>query len=136
MSANAITARTRCKLNTKMPAILNSWKEIATYLDRGVRTVQRWENDGLPIRRVGAGKHAPVFAFSVEIDKWLRKHGTAAPPGYITAAQSDSRKLLAESQLLLSSLQRSGADFLFLDLDIATTLARTALKAGGDTEKK
>jgi hypothetical protein len=118
-----------------MPAILNSWKEIATYMDRGVRTVQRWENDDLPIRRVGIGKRAPVFAFTVEIEKWLRKHGTAAHPDHITSPQSDSRKLLAESQLLLRSLQRSGADFLFLDLDIATTMARTALKAGA-TEKK
>src|SRR5579864_6459180 len=99
-----------------MPAILNSWKEIATYMDRGVRTVQRWEKDGLPIRRVGAGKRAPVFAFTVEIDKWLRKHGTGVPPDHITSPQSDSRKLLGESQLLLNSLQRSGADFLFLDL--------------------
>jgi hypothetical protein len=119
-----------------MPAILNSWKEIATYMDRGVRTVQRWENEGLPIRRVGAGKRAPVFAFTVEIDKWLRKHGTAAPPDRITGAQSDSRKLVAKSEQLLSSLQRSGADFLFLDLRIATTMARTASKAGRGTEKK
>jgi hypothetical protein len=119
-----------------MPAILNSWKEIGTYMDRGVRTVQRWEDDGLPIRRVGAGQRAPVFAFSVEIDKWLRKHRTAAPHDHLTATQSDSRKLLADAQLLVGSLQRSGADFLFLDLDIATTMARTALKAGDDTQKK
>jgi len=45
-----------------MAAILNSWKEIATYLDRGVRTLQRWERDEhLPIRRVGAGERAPVL---------------------------------------------------------------------------
>ena len=119
-----------------MPAILNSWKEIAAYMSRGVRTIQRWENDGLPIRRVGQRKRAPVFAFTVEIDKWLRKHGTAAPPDPATGAQSESRKLVANSELLLSSLQRSGADFLFLDLDIATTMARTALKAGRGTEKK
>jgi hypothetical protein len=119
-----------------MPAILNSWKEIATYMERGVRTVQRWENDGLPIRRVGTAKRATVFAFTVEIDRWLRKHRTAASPDHLTALHSDSRKLLDESQVLLSSLQRSGADFLFLDLDIATTMARTALKAGGYPEKK
>jgi hypothetical protein len=119
-----------------MPAILNSWKEIARYMDRGVRTVQRWENDGLPIRRVGAGKRAPVFAFTVEIDKWLRQHGTAAAPDHITTSQSDISKLVNESQLLLSSLQRHGADFLFLDLDIATTMAHAALKAGSNTEKR
>ena len=31
---------------------LDSWKEIATFLNRGVRTVQRWEaTEGLPVRR-------------------------------------------------------------------------------------
>ena len=31
---------------------LNTWKEIATYMGRGVRTVQRWERElGLPVRR-------------------------------------------------------------------------------------
>ena len=120
-----------------MAAILNSWKEIATYLDRGVRTLQRWERDEhLPIRRVGAGERAPVFAFTVEIDKWLRKHDTTAPADHITAAQSDSRKLIAESQRLVSTLQRSGADFLFLDLDVAQSMAKSALIAGADSQKK
>jgi len=120
-----------------MAAILNSWKEISTYLDRGVRTLQRWERDEhLPIRRVGAGERAPVFAFTVEIDKWLRKHDTTAPADHITAAQSDSRKLIAESQRLVSTLQRSGADFLFLDLDVAQSMAKSALIAGADSQKK
>jgi len=32
--------------------MLTSWKEVASYLGKGVRTVQRWESDlGLPVRR-------------------------------------------------------------------------------------
>ena len=50
-----------------MPATLNSWKEIATYMDRGVRTVQRWENGGLPIRRVGAGTRAPYLLLRLKL---------------------------------------------------------------------
>jgi hypothetical protein len=120
-----------------MPAILNSWKEIAAYMNRGVRTVQRWERDKhLPIRRVGTGERAPVFAFTVDIDKWLHRHDATALADHATAAQSDARKLVADSQQLVSTLQRSGADFLFLDLDIASTMTRTALKARGNTEKK
>jgi len=34
-----------------MGMILSGWKEIASYLHCGVRTVQRWEVDGLPIYR-------------------------------------------------------------------------------------
>jgi hypothetical protein len=106
-------------------------------MDRGVRTVQRWETDGLPVRRVGAGNRAPVFALTADIDKWLRKHRTAAPTQHMASPQSDSRKLLAESERLVSTLQRSGADFLrFLDLDIAFSMAKSASTAGADTQKR
>jgi hypothetical protein len=105
-------------------------------MDRGVRTVQRWETDGLPVRRVGAGNRAPVFALTADIDKWLRKHRTAAPTQHMASPQFDSRKLLAESERLVSTLQRSGADFLFLDLDIAFSMAKSASTAGADTQKR
>jgi len=52
---------------------LQSWKEIASELNRGVRTVQRWERDlKLPVRRIGKGPRSPVFAFKGELDRWLR----------------------------------------------------------------
>jgi len=52
--------------------ILNSWKEIANYMNRGVRTVQRWETDlGLPVRRPPAGCKNAVIAFRSDIDRWL-----------------------------------------------------------------
>jgi len=52
---------------------LNSWKEIARYLNRGVRTVQRWERDlRLPVRRPRGTKRSAVFAVRSEIDAWLR----------------------------------------------------------------
>jgi hypothetical protein len=57
-------------------AALQSWKEIASELNRGVRTVQRWERDlGLPVRRIGRGRRAPVFAFKNELHSWLRTSG-------------------------------------------------------------
>ena len=60
----------------KAAAALQGWKNIASYLDRGVRTVQRWERDlGLPVYRVGKGPRCPVFAFSEELHSWLRKSG-------------------------------------------------------------
>jgi hypothetical protein len=38
-------------------ARLESWGEIASYLRRDVRTVQRWERyHGLPVRRLQVGK--------------------------------------------------------------------------------
>src|SRR5262249_54301884 len=52
--------------------ILNSWKEIASYLGRGVRTVQRWEQElQLPVHRIGKGKRSPVFAVVSELKFWM-----------------------------------------------------------------
>jgi phage terminase Nu1 subunit (DNA packaging protein) len=51
---------------------LNSWKEIANYTGRGVRTVQRWESRlGFPVHRLYAGGRSPVMAFTAEVDHWL-----------------------------------------------------------------
>lgn len=53
------------------PAVLTSWKEIASYLGKGVRTVQRWEAEfGLPVRRPGPNRHV-VHASREELDNWL-----------------------------------------------------------------
>jgi TolB-like protein/Tfp pilus assembly protein PilF len=50
---------------------LDSWKEIAVYLGRDVRTVQRWERrEGLPIHRQRHDKLGSVYAFRREIDAW------------------------------------------------------------------
>jgi hypothetical protein len=53
--------------------ILNSWKEIATYLGRGVRTVQRYERElQLPVRRVGGKSRRSVVALSQDLDTWVK----------------------------------------------------------------
>ena len=50
---------------------LESWKEIAEYLGREVRTVQRWERDqGLPVHRHAHHKRSSVYAFPAELDRW------------------------------------------------------------------
>lgn len=56
-----------------MGTILSSWKEIAQYLGKGVRTAQRWEAEyGLPVRRPKNGRHKAVLAIPEEIDAWVR----------------------------------------------------------------
>src|ERR1700752_1261647 len=47
---------------------LDSWKEIATYLNRDERTVRRWEAEGLPVHRKLRKKQASVYAYKGEID--------------------------------------------------------------------
>lgn len=52
---------------------LESWKEIAAYLGKTVRTVQRWERlKGLPVHRHGHGRNGSVYAFKADIDQWLK----------------------------------------------------------------
>src|SRR5258708_7081212 len=53
---------------------LDSWKEIAAYLEREVRTVQRWEKkEGLPVHRQTHEKLGTVYAYKSEIDAWWRE---------------------------------------------------------------
>jgi TolB-like protein/Flp pilus assembly protein TadD len=50
---------------------LESWKEIAAYLSRSVRTVKRWERlEGLPVRRHLHRHSSSVWAFTSELDAW------------------------------------------------------------------
>jgi hypothetical protein len=56
--------------------ILSSWKDIANYTDKGVRTVQRWEHElGLPVRRPvnRAGKSMVMLNIS-DMDAWMESH--------------------------------------------------------------
>lgn len=55
---------------------LDSWKEIAAYLKRSVRTVTRWESEeGLPVHRHLHSKSGTVYAFKSEIDRWWTSRG-------------------------------------------------------------
>jgi len=61
---------------------LESWGEIATYLRREIRTVQRWEKyQGLPVRRLVIGKLGSVYAYRSELDKWYRERQPQAENG-------------------------------------------------------
>src|SRR5215831_11183636 len=87
------------------PDRLESWKEIAQYLRREVRTVQLWEKrEGLPIHRHFHHQLGSVFALRSEIDEWrhrasVRRKGprdSRATP----AAQLKNNEGVIEIQLL------------------------------------
>jgi hypothetical protein len=64
-------------------ARLDSWKEIAAYLGRGVRTVQRWEREeDLPVHRLSHEKRGTVYAIREELAAWWdrRRITLAATP--------------------------------------------------------
>src|SRR6201996_4545974 len=52
---------------------LDSWKEIAAYLNRDVTTVQRWEKrEGMPVHRHLHEKRGSVYALRPELDAWAQ----------------------------------------------------------------
>ncbi len=68
---------------------LESWKQIAAFLDRSERTVRRWEaSEGLPVHRRNHEKQDTVFAFRHEIDAWRRSRITC--PEKLSAEEPDS----------------------------------------------
>jgi hypothetical protein len=54
--------------------VLTSWKDVANYVGKGVRTVQRWEHTlGLPVRRPTTDhSKATLIVDSNELEAWLR----------------------------------------------------------------
>ena len=91
--------------------ILNSWKEIANFLGRGMRTVQRWEAQlGLPVHRPAGKDHSAVLAFSSELDQWL----DSRPVRFATTLNGESSQdrqsiqvqaLLTRSEAVLQRLE-------------------------------
>ena len=79
----------------RRPSVLQSWKEIASYLGRGVRTVQRYEIEfGLPVRRLNAKGKSSVMALKEDIDLWLR----TTTIEYESTEESHARPLVSETR--------------------------------------
>lgn len=98
--------------------VLNSWKEIAAYLNRGVRTVQRWEADlAMPVRRPRGSIRSAVVAVRSDIDEWLNSlpvrdatqktqgNGFHAPNAICN--QTEIRDLIARSRTLRRDMAQS-----------------------------
>ena len=82
--------------------ILSGWKEIAQYLRCGVRTAQRWQSKGLPVRRAYPGPRAPVLAVSEEIDVW---RGAGTFP--VHRKDPYTREIVMRSQALRAQVRQS-----------------------------
>jgi hypothetical protein len=92
--------------------VLTSWKEIARYLGKGVRTAQRWEQHlGLPVRRpIGASQKSAVLLHLEEVDVWLTTRFSARPIEDVEASKkraslSATRSVLRESMRKASELR-------------------------------
>ena len=108
---------------------LDSWKEIAVYLKRSVRTVHRWESEqGLPVHRHLHQSSGTVYAFKPELDAWWASR--RAELGSVTEAPEE---IPAREETPARTETRSTGR-LFRWILLATSLAAVviALYAGRD----
>jgi len=89
---------------------LDSWKDIASYLGREVRTVQGWEKtEGLPVHRHQHARQGSVYAFKSELDVWRKRRASTpeAPqlpleePVPLPAARSSPTPWIAAASAVL-----------------------------------
>jgi hypothetical protein len=58
--------------DAEISPFFNGWKEIAKYLGKGVRTVQRYETlQRLPVHRSNGDTRGAVMATKAELDAWV-----------------------------------------------------------------
>jgi len=96
------------KMNDKL---LTSWKEIAGYLGKGVRTVQRWERElALPVRRPAHSRHI-VVAVTTDLDGWIAQLQQPAPLRCCNCREELDQALNTVQQLQeqLAKLQADGS---------------------------
>ena len=89
---------------------LDSWKEIAAYLKRGARTVQRWEREeGLPVHRLVHDKLGSIYAYQSELDAWWRSR--AAELGHEPSFPAEAAPSVAVLPFADMSQERDQAYF-------------------------
>jgi hypothetical protein len=80
LRSNRLSASLRGRENVDRRATrLDSWKAIAGFLGRDVSTVRRSEKEsGLPVHHVPGDKGHSVYAYTDEVDAWLRGSGQSS----------------------------------------------------------
>lgn len=98
---------------------LESWKQIAAYLNRGVRTVRRWETEeGLPVHRHMHHSLGRVYAYRTEIDAWRESGPPSRAPrvaGARSAAAPDASAAISIAVLPFINLGPAPDDEYFAD---------------------
>lgn len=104
-------------MNSGNPADrLDSWKEIASYLRRDVRTVQRWEKkEGLPVYRHLHDKLGSIYAYRNELTQWFNTRQQAGAPTAIGNRQEGSAEKIKLAVLPFGNLSGAKEDDYFSD---------------------
>jgi TolB-like protein len=91
---------------------LDSWKEIAAYLRRDVRTVQRWEKkEGLPVYRHLHDKLGSIYAYRNELTDWFN----ARQQSGVNVGRQDGQTKIKLAVLPFGNLSGAQEDDYFSD---------------------
>jgi hypothetical protein len=87
------------------PTVLTCWKDIARYLGKGVRTVQRWEQElGLPVRRPNGAHHKSAVIVHVnDLDAWMEAQWSERKPKKTYEKRPELGDLIQTSRALRSA---------------------------------
>lgn len=97
--------------------MLSSWKEIAHFFGKGVRTVQRWEKTlDLPIHRPPGAPSNVVLARTSDLEEWMHRGPV------LRAVAEDARETGSDSAVFASIAS------------LETELAALAAEVGSKTE--
>lgn len=98
---------------------LDSWKEIASFFRREVRTVQLWEkNEGLPVRRQYHKKLGSVYAYRHELDTWWKSRSTVCSSLGNSQHTHSPPARVKPVQMLVKPLNGAGPRILALPLEV------------------
>ena len=87
------------------PGRLDSWKEIAVYLNRSITTVQRWEQqEGLPVHRLLHSKSGSVYSLTHELDAWRSQRDSLPEEGPAIFSSVPAMRLRRWHVAVLSSV--------------------------------
>jgi len=107
---------------------LDSWKQIAAYLHRSVRTVRRWEHEeGLPVHRHVHRTLASVYALKSEVDAWRQAAARAPESSRAAASSAASAPTRSIAVLPFANLSADPENEYFADGltdEVTTTLAK------------
>src|SRR6185436_3718675 len=83
---------------------LDSWKEIAAYLNRDVTTVQRWEKrEGMPVHRHLHDRVGSVYASRAELDAWTLSRNLRPAQESTTDSLAPTSRPLIRWKLILTA---------------------------------
>lgn len=102
--------------------LLKGWKQISAYFGKDESTAKRWAaSQNLPVHRVPGLKRAAVYAYSAELDLWLKGHreldDLPEPPAVATDPPSRRSRLWLAAGAGLVVCALVFANWLTLDHD-------------------